>query len=306
MKRIFNTIVIIIALSLISSSVFSQNVQLQVAQKGEVVEAVKKKPEKPKKEKIKTDFTREKGFYLRPEIGVGGMLGNRNGNIYSPGVVGMIGLNFGYQVNHSLAVGIGLGYHMAMGQYSYWTYEYNNDMNMTRKTTVTKPFQSLPIYANLRWYITDTKVQPYLDIRLGYLIGIKRALVDVSRTYLETGMPYSGGTGTSYYSGVWDSWNQYDDYAKMQGFHGTLAIGFSVKNGFGMCLEASLVRIVFESEKVYHKEIRTNGMPDWEYEDLLSNKNQTKSLSTSAPYAKLNGMVSLKLEYNIPITKKKQ
>ena len=154
--------------------------------------------------------------------------------------------------------------------------------------------------------MTETKVQPYLDVRLGYLIGIKRALVDVSRTYLETGMPYEGGTGNSYYSGVWDSWNQYDDYAKMQGFHGALAIGFSVKNGFGMCLEASLVRIVFESEKVYHKEIRTNGMPDWEYEELLSSKNQTKSLSSSAPYAKLNGMVSLKLEYNIPITKKKQ
>lgn len=302
MKRIINITISIIVLSLISSSVFSQNVQLQVAKKGEVVEAVKKKPQKPKKEK--TDFTREKAVYIRPEIGAGVLLGNRNGHTYSPGFTGLVGLNIGYQVLPSLAVGLGVGYQFAIGKYSYPYYNYNEEDFMTEASRTTKPYQSLPIYANVRWYMTETKVQPYLDLKLGYLIGVKKALVDVTRNYDDVGVPESSGSGANYFYGVWDSWNQYDDYAKMQGFHGALAVGFSVKNHFGMCIEASLVNIVYESEKVYHKEYRTNGMPEWEYEQVVSKKNTTKQLSSSQNYSKLHGMLSLKLEYNIPIIKK--
>lgn len=300
MKKIINITIIIIALSLISGNVFSQNVQLKVAKKGEVVEKVK-----PKKEKVKTDFTRERGVYIRPAIGAGVILGNNNGHVYSPGFTGIVDLNIGYQVLPSLAVGLGIGYQFATGQYSYSYYKYNNDMNMSEATNIIKPYHSIPIYANLRWYMTDTKVQPYLDLKLGYLIGVKSSLVKVSRSYVDIGVPEGSGSGSNYFYGEWDSWNQYDDYAKMQGFHGALAIGFSVKNGFGLCLEATMVNIVYESNKVYHKEYRKNNMPEWEYEQLLKNRNQEKSVSSSAPYAKLHGMLSLKLEYNIPIIKKK-
>lgn len=304
MKKFINITIIIIALSLISGNVFSQNVQLKVAKKGEIVEKVK--PQKPKKEKVKTDFTREKGVYIRPAIGAGVILGNNNGHIYSPGFTGIVDLNIGYQVLPSLAIGIGIGYQFATGQYSYSYYKYNNDENLREASGIIKPYHSIPIYANLRWYMTDTKVQPFLDLKLGYLIGVKNSLVNVSRNYVDVGVPEGSGSGSSYFFGVWDSWNQYDDYAKMQGFHGALALGFSVKNGFGLCLEASMLNIVYESQKVYHKEYRTNGMPEWEYEQSISKKNQEKSVSTSAPYAKLHGMLSLKLEYNIPIIKKKQ
>jgi hypothetical protein len=302
MKRKLNITVIIIILSFFSGSVFSQNIQQQTASHGELVEVLKPKKEKPKKEKVISDFTREKGVYIRPEIGVGGMLGNRYGNLYSPGGAGLVDVNVGYQLLPSLAIGGGIGFHFAMGRYTEWYYEYNEDMGASRHSVVTKPYCSIPIYANLRWYMTNTKVQPYLDIKLGYLIGVKSALVDVSRTYTEVGVPATTTSGS--YSGVRDTWYQYDDYAKMQGFHGTLAIGFSVKNGFGMCLEASMVRMVYNSEKTLHKEFRTNGMPEWEYDEVVGKSNSTTSVSHSDNYAKMHGMIALKLEYNIPISKK--
>ena len=305
MKRVLNTIIALMVMSLISGNVFAQTVKLQTVRKGEVVEEARKpKPKKVKPEKEKTEFSRAKGLYLRPEIGGGLYFGNKDGNSFVPGAGGMITLDFGYQITPALSAGIGIGYQFAMGNYSYNYYEYNQDTHLREAKQTYKPLSSIPLYADFRVYLSDTKCQPYFDLKLGYIIGVTSQVVSSRRNYISTGNWYTDGSGANQWGGVWDSWNQYDDYAKMSGFYGALSFGLAIRN-FGIGIEADLLRWTYESQKVFHKEFRHNGLPDWEYDQVVAGRNETQPGLSSGEYYRNHGMVSLKLEYNIPITPKK-
>lgn len=307
MKRTFRIAIAIIILSLTFGNAYGQNkVQLQTVWKGAVIEEVKKpKPQKPKKEKVQTEFTRVKGFYLRPEIGGGIYFGEKNGNSYVPGAGGMATLDFGYQITPAVSAGIGIGYQFCKGSYSYNYYEYNGDHSQRSAKQSYKAINSIPLYADARVYLSDTKCQPYFDLKLGYIIGVSDPVVSVSRSYISTGNPYSSGSGDNYWYGEWDSWNQYDNKASMSGFYGALSFGLSIRN-FGIGIEADLMRWVFQSDKNYHKEFRHNGLPDWEYDQVIAGNNVVEPVLTSGEYPQYHGMVALKLEYNIPLISKKK
>lgn len=297
MKKLFKITIAIIILSLSFGNVYAQEVQLKTASKGEVVEEIK--PAKPKKEKVKTEFTREKGFYLRPEIGGGIYFGDKDGVLSMPGFGGMVTLDFGYQITRRISAGIGIGYQFAKGNYSYNYYEYNNDYQPHQAKKSYKAINSVPIYADVRFYLSETKCQPYFDFKLGYMIGANEPVVDISRTFTSVGNSYEE-TGSSYWYGVWDSWNQYDEKAKMSGFYGAVSFGLSIRN-FGIGIEADLVRWAYQSDKTKHKEFRPNGLPEWEYEQSVANRNIVTPMMSSNEYYQYYGMVSLKLEYNIPL-----
>lgn len=304
MKRYFTIFAMIVALSLVCESAFSQKIELKTVGKGEMVAGLKKvKPQKPQKEKKpKTEFSREKGVYLRPELEGGVYLGNRNGYTYLPGIGGAFSLNIGYQVAPAFAVGIGVGYQIAApGNMRYPYYLSNHDSDVRYKTQSSSPLQALPVYANIRFYMSNTKCQPFFDLKVGGIIGLKSSLVSIDRNFATVGNEYYDATNEWY--GIWDTWHQYDETAKMQGFYGTLTFGFTVRN-FGIGLEASLMQWSYESEKSLHKEFRPNGIPEWEYEQTVSKMNETTHELSSGVYRKIRGMVALKLEYTIPFKKK--
>lgn len=307
MKRLFKIAVAIIILSLTFGNVSAQNkVQLQTVGKGAIVEEAKKpKPQKPKKEKVHTEFSRVKGFYLRPEIGGGFYFGEKDYHSYIPGFGGMATLDFGYQITPRISAGIGIGYQFCKGSYSYNYYEYNSD-NHTRNTKQSyKAINAVPLYADVRFYLSENECQPFFDLKLGYVFGASNPVVSVSRNFLSTGNPYLEGTGDTYLYGIWDSWNQYDEKAAMNGFYGSLSFGIAIRN-FGIGIEADLLRWVYQSDKSYHKEIRPNGMPEWEYQQSISGRNEVRPILSSGEYAQFHGMVALKLEYNVPIIPKKK
>lgn len=291
----------IVALSLVCGSAYSQKIELKTVGKGEMAAGQKKvKPQKEKKPK--TEFSREKGFFLRPELGGGVYLGNRDGYTYLPGAGGSFALNFGYQFAPSFAMGVGVGYQFAMTgnvRYPYYLTIYDTDLMYTTQSSA--PMHSLPVYANLRLYMSDTKCQPFLDLKVGGIIGLKSSLVSIDRSYVSVGNAFYEQESQWY--GVWDSWHQYDETAKMQGFYGTVTLGFTVRN-FGIGLEAGLMQWSYESEKTLRKEFRHNGLPDWEYEQTVSKRNTSEHELSSGVYRKMQGMVSLKLEYTIPFKKK--
>lgn len=292
MKKIFRISILLTLTALMCLNVNAQQVETVTVRHGEVGDIEIPKPKKVKP--AKTEFSREKGLLLRIDLGAQAIL-NQDFNAAGWNAFATVG----YQLSPMISVGAGIGYFMNFTHYSKAYYLYNNDYNISHKHITTKPINSLPIYLNARVHFTQNRCQPFLDLKLGYMAGLNTVVTDCSVRYTSTGNYYANGTGASFWDGFWDSWHQYDTYSKMRGFYASLAFGLSIEN-FDICIEASPVWWLLHQEKVYHKEFRPNGLPDWEYEQTVAQRNTTQSLMKSENYHSLTGLIGLKIAYTIP------
>lgn len=307
MKKISITFVIVAVLSLMAGKAYAQDVDTLKVR--DLLKTTKKKwgmvenyaPKPEKKPKVKTPFDRPVGYVLRPEVG-GGLYLERDiyGNITAPAYGAYAALNVNYQFNTFLSAGVGVGYQWAQGQYKYHFFKNNGDANSVTAMEITNLIYSVPVYANARLYLTDTKVQPFFDAKLGFNIGLNRQLFDIDRIYQIYATPATNGNGDA---GITDTWIQYDDYAKIGGFHGGLAFGLSIRN-FALSMAVDWVTWVYHSEKTNHVEFRQNSIPQWEYEKEWAKSNVVTPISESDNIRDRRAMVSLKLDYSFPLKKK--
>lgn len=138
---------------------------------------------------------REKGFVLRPEIGVG--INNLHDFIkISPFVYNLNG-TIAYQYNPIFAFGGGVGFDyypdLIFGEADYDEVEY--------KTTV------IPIFANMRAFFCDRELSPFLDVKIGYALPLAAHQVWNSYgypsashelKYLFSGLKLNCGLGLQY------------------------------------------------------------------------------------------------------------
>lgn len=282
-------------MSFVCFNINAQQVETMTARFGEVVNV--------KKQKDNNSFTRDAGIFTR--IGLGGSLlvekkdGDKHMSLSAAGwnATAVVG----YQYTQKVSFGAGIGYYMQFANYSQNYYAYNNDVHMKGNSITSLPINSLPIFLNARIHLSEGSCRPFFDIKLGYMIGLNRAVTDCQRIFTKTGVIHEEGTGDNYWYGVYDEWNQYDTYSKMQGFYGVLAFGLSFNN-FDLGLEISPITWKQDFEKVYHKEFRKNGLPDWEYAQTLGKYTETKELSGDSG-KKRYFQFGLKIAYTIPIKK---
>jgi len=95
---------------------------------------------------------REKGFVIRPEIGINSGWESTSDQLFGYFLQG----SFVYHFNANFNAGVGTGVH-----YYEWYYQSEKDKVL-----------SLPIYANIRTYFSNKKVSPFLDIKIGYNIPL--------------------------------------------------------------------------------------------------------------------------------------
>lgn len=298
MKNLFKTSILVTLMSFVCFNLNAQQVETKTARLGEVVNV---NVEKPKED---NSFTRDAEIFTR--IGLGGnvLFGKKDGDKHMS--LGAAGWNatavVGYQYTQKISFGAGFGYYMQFANYTQNYYAYNNDNHTEENSITSLSVNSLPIFLNARIHLSEGSCQPFVDVKLGYMIGLNRVVTDCQRIFTKVGETDQGGTGDDYWYGVYDEWNQYDTYSKMQGFYGVLTLGLSFKN-FDLGLEISPITWKQEFEKVHHKEFRQNGLPDWEYGQTLGQHNETQELSSSDSEKKKYLQFGLKIAYTIPIIK---
>ncbi len=303
MKSIRMIVIAVVMLSLAGGNAWSQDLNRRTTRQWDVMEvAAQPKPKKEKKAKTPSEFSRKKGIYLRPEVGGGLFLtDDENGDLFSPGFGAYAAVVANYQLTPMISAGLGVGYMCAWGSYSYSFYRYNNDIDRTSITTKYDPIAAVPVFANARLYLSGGKCQPFFDVKLGFMVGLNSSTVDVTRRYTSIGNPFTTtlSDGSSYY-GATDTWNQYDDVAKLSGIYGGLAFGLSFRN-FAVGIEADMVNWVYNQSKSQHVEVRPNGLPDWEYQSGLATHNTVTALGGSGDENKSRTLLSFRLDYNIPV-----
>ena len=100
---------------------------------------------------------REKGFVIRPEIGITSGWESKSNQLFGYFLQG----SFVYNFNANFNAGIGTGAH-----YYEWNHVGEKD-----------DIFSLPIYANIRIYFCNKKVSPFFDFKIGYNIPLSEGKV---------------------------------------------------------------------------------------------------------------------------------
>lgn len=139
-------------------------------------------------QKIKPKSIREKGWVIRPEIGAGFI------NKTDPFSMNFLGSGI-YRINPYFETGAGLGF-----------------VTCERFETL-----SLPIFANIRAYFSNTKWSPFCDIKVGYNIGLKEG---------------------SYYSSYYNNSQSYYFYS---GLFSEISLGLNYKS-FDVMMAFSMYR----------------------------------------------------------------
>lgn len=142
--------------------------------------------------KIYEKSGREKGWLIRPELGVGYHVMEGGGFMFDPSVT------IEYQFNPYFSIGAGTGVAL-IKKHSHPIYDtcYDNG-GMT----------SIPIYANLRVYFCDRKWSPFFDLKLGANIPVKQYYEDEQQTSFHSyhnittvstqGITFQGTLGVQY------------------------------------------------------------------------------------------------------------
>ena len=197
-----------------------------------------------KKEKPKSG--REKGWVIRPEIEYGSGF-SRCGNV---GVMGTVC----YQINPYFSIGGGAGYLMEIyytnkddgHQYSgnrHFDFSGGYDFHFLNES---RP-SSIPIFANARVYFMDRKWSLFLDVKLGYVIPIKKGLYSYDMAYY------------SVYSGSIDLIKHSDVTETMQGFNVGGTLGLQYKNiDFGITASTLNVHYIVQRKDVYYGMLYTD------------------------------------------------
>ena len=95
---------------------------------------------------------REKGFIIRPEVGIGSNISDGwwAFNLYA---------TFAYQFNPYFAIGVGTG----LNSFPFQEYD--------RKTAIL----GLPLFVNSRVYFSDRQWSPFFDVKMGYNEPLKKS-----------------------------------------------------------------------------------------------------------------------------------
>lgn len=184
MKRLVFCICLLMSVQIMSAQIITSS---QVG----TVEKVKN-PQKPKKEFEKVPL--EKGYrgFVEAALSL---------NILSGTVPGFDLLTTqGWQANNWLYLGAGTGL-LGTGQlnHSYLEHNYVNNREYIDNYTLALTF-SIPIFANVRFYVLDTRVKPFIDVKIGGLIPIGPATAEV-REFINDGKWNTGCIISSGYSG---------------------------------------------------------------------------------------------------------
>lgn len=191
-----------------------------------------------KKERPKSG--REKGWVIRPEIEFGSGYNGR-------GNVGVMGTAC-YQINPYFSVGGGAGYLMEV----YYTnkddrHQYSGNRHFDFSGSFDFHFlnesrpSSIPVFINARVYFMDRKWSPFLDVKLGYVVPIKKGVYSYDMTYSSDLVRHSDVTET------------------MQGFSIGGTIGMQYKNiDFGITARTLNVQYVVQSKESVDGMLYTN------------------------------------------------
>lgn len=218
----------------------------------------------------KTKSGRDKGWVIRPELGIGGY-----GFTFNYHVMGLTG-TFEYQFNPYIAIGFGAGlnwysdFSVEITDFHGIGYSYGNHyLSLDTCDRSNGGLVSIPLYANLRGYFCDRKLSPYYNLKIGYSAPL------VKGTFIGTSSEQN-------YSAT------YEGDVCLKGIYGSLGLGLQYKSlDFGVSLDWHF----FEQgtckihEKVYYQ-------GQWFEED--------------SPFFWKRGKakLALKVAYNIPFKKK--
>ncbi len=299
MKNLFKTSILVTLMSFVCFNLNAQQVETKTTRFGKIVNV-----KKPKNDSL---FIRDAKIFAR--IGLGGnFLSEKKDSDKKFDVSSVAGgwnatALVGYQYNQKISFGAGLDFYAQFANYTQNYYAYDSDKQLSENHITSLSVKSLPIFLTARLYLNESYRPWFADVKLGYMIGLNSVITDCQRTFTEVGHSYSEGTDDDSWHGVYDEWDQYDTYSKMQGIYFVGAVGKSFNN-FDVEVEFSPITWKQEFEKVYHKEFRQGELPDWEYAQTLGQHNETNLLrSDSKKKTYLN--VGLKIAYNIPIKKAK-
>lgn len=143
-----------------------------------------------KKERPKSG--REKGWLIRPELGVGYHVMENGGFMLDPSVT------IAYQFNPYFSIGAGTGATLVK-KHSKPMYDtcYDNG-----------GMASIPVYGNLRVYFCDRTWSPFFDLRLGVNFPVKKYYEDEQETIIHSyhnittvstqGITFQGTLGVQY------------------------------------------------------------------------------------------------------------
>lgn len=301
MKTLFKTSILVTLMSFVCFNLNAQQVETKTTRFGEIVNV-----KKPKNDSL---FIRDAKIFAR--IGLGGsFLVEKKDSDKKFDVSSVAGgwnatALVGYQYNQKISFGAGLDFYAQFANYTQKYYAYDSDNQPSENHITSLSVKSLPIFLTARLYLNEKHHPFFADVKLGYMIGLNSVITDCQRTFNpdKVGVPYSEVTGDDSWHGVFDEWDQYDTYSKMQGIYFVVAGGWSFNN-FDVEVEFSPITWKQEFEKVYHKEFRQGELPDWEYAQTLGQHNETEKLSSSSK-KKTYLQVGVKIAYNIPIKKAK-
>lgn len=110
---------------------------------------------------------REKGFLIRPEVGLG--------VVFDEGWFLNLQGTFAYQFNPYFTIGAGIGMNIIPSTHYYRP----------------KPLTAIPLYANTRVYFCDRRWSPFFDVRVGFEIPLNESYFkdtnyhDIDNSYRE-------------------------------------------------------------------------------------------------------------------------
>ncbi len=172
MKRLLFCICLVLSVQIMSAQI--------ITSKSTVVQKVEKTP-----------TLLEKGYRGFVDVAAGGI------GYFPTCFQFAISTTHGYQFNHWLYLGVGvelLGLQTRIKYKDAYDEHWNHDLNF-----------SLPIYANARFYLTQTHIKPFIDARIGYAIPL----------HWSTGLLSRRGHA--------------DDLSRTNGLYGSLGVGIEYK-----------------------------------------------------------------------------
>ena len=128
---------------------------------------------------------REKGFVIRPEIGINSGWVGKSDQLFGYFLQGSVD----YQFNSYFEAGIGTGFH-------HYKWHFSGEREKVG---------SVPVYANIRAYLCNTMVSPFFDFKIGYNI------------------PHKEGCIQDEYKSPLNLWHNSD--LKIEGLYGMLSFG---------------------------------------------------------------------------------